>query len=677
MRTQPVPARRRFARRGLGRGYPRAAAALGVRLVGFGIAAAALGLGGVASAQDKPATMPATAPAQSGTGAAVADDGPAYPVSQLVFSYAQAKEKLPPLEQLGQVLVELGRAADGSLVAWRPGQGFTKTQFTIAQANAAGVQNYHQSALLAIDGAIVRYFNDKKGLIGIYVAQSGNDIDPTGGDDLRKKGDTDLHLVIWVGVVKEMRTVAAGDRFKIGERINNPAHRKVLENSPVKPEGQGGTDLLKRDAIDEYVFRLNRDPSRKVDVAMAAAKDQGGVALDYLISESKPWSIYAQLSNTGTRQTSDWRERFGALHNNLTGHGDILSLDFITAGFETGDQESNAALGSYEAPLFGLQTLRGRAYVSWNKFTASDLGAADQHFNGEESVFGGELIANIYQKRELFVDAVGGVRYKHVSNFNSGVGERGEADFWIPYVGLRLDRSTEQTSLRASVTALFGTTSSKQTSSGSNQTDSLDGLGRLTVDDDWEVIQAEVSESFYLEPLLLPQSKLKSLANEIVLSARGSYSFNNRLVPQEQEVLGGLYTVRGYPESLVAGDNIWVVSAEYRFHLPRALPVRSDPENTPLFGKPFRYRPSEPLGRTDWDLVLKAFIDAGQVTQSGSDPTEQQDTLIGAGVGFDLSFKQNMILRVDYGVALRDAGTEDNGVNAGHSRVHVVFTILY
>ena len=50
-------------------------------------------------------------------------------------------------------------------------------------------------------------------------------------------------------------------------------------------------------------------------IAVSQSQVPGGVVLDYLVSEAKPWTVYAQASNTGTKETESWRERFGFIHN--------------------------------------------------------------------------------------------------------------------------------------------------------------------------------------------------------------------------------------------------------------------------------------------------------------------------------------------------------------------------
>jgi len=149
---------------------------------------------------------------------------------------------------------------------------------------------------------------------------------------------------------------------------------------------------------------------------------------------------------------------------------------------------------------------------------------------------------------------------------------------------------------------LFGIPSGVKTTSSPPAQNDADGLGRVQADDSFVVLQTNITHSFFLEPMLWERGKFHSLAHEIVLSGRSQYAFGNRLIPQEEEVVGGLYTVRGYPESVVAGDTIFIGSAEYRFHYPRAMRPRES--TSTLFGQPFRWAPGSALweGGLGFDL---------------------------------------------------------------------------
>ena len=73
---------------------------------------------------------------------------------------------------------------------------------------------------------------------------------------------------------------------------------------------------------------------------------------------------------------------------------------------------------------------------------------------------------------------------------------------------------------------------------------------------------------------------------------------SDRLLPQYSRVAGGLLSVRGYPQSVAVGDTVHLWSAEYRFHIPRSLPVDTEPLKLPGIGD-FR----TPLATGPSDLI--------------------------------------------------------------------------
>lgn len=567
---------------------------------------------------------------------------------------------------------------DGAFTS--PDRAKQQVKVRLKDLNYPSAAPFHISAIAAILKQTANHMN-KLGLIAVLPHIDPSQIKETkdkGGatefKDERADGNKSLKLIVQLGVVTDVRTIASGDRLPSNEsRINAPQHEKIRYDSPVWPAESSKQDerkdIVRKDLLDEYVYRLNRYPGRRVDVAVSQGDVPGGIVLDYLVSETKPWTIYAQASNTGTRQTNEWRERFGYVNNQLTGHDDTLSLDYITAGFS---DASEAVSGSYEFPIPGVDRLRGRVYGSYSDFTASDVGQTNNNFSGEEGTGGAELILNVWQHRDWFGDVFAGGRFEHVHTNNETISSSGSADFGIPYVGGRIERVTDTTSFSVSSTLSYGFT-------GANRAD-LDALGRLNADDNFVTIEAAANYSFYIEPLLFPDRFVGGqegdapgkLANELAFSARGQSALGSRLIPQHEEVAGGLYSVRGYPESIVAGDDVIIGSAEYRFHLPRALDIQPTPKQ--VFGRPFRVAPDRPLGRPDWDLIFKGFIDAAQVVNNSRQSFEDDQSLVGAGVGVELQLKQNFNFQVYWGVALTDVPGE---VDAGDNRFHFIFTVLY
>lgn len=643
---------------------------------GAAVGAAMVGVGAANAAAQPEAPTPPEPPAVEAPAAPVPTDadGHGYPVSRITLSYRTDHPSLPPLDDgFLDVPVNLVRTPEG-LIA--PTANFRGEPIRLRDIGSDGPVVIYGSAVREISRAIANEFNRRK-IIVVYVEPSPDDIDiEPPFEDLRDEDNTELRMLVRAGVVRRVGSIASGDRDIKGERVNHPSHRRIRENSPIQPADEDGaqrTDLIRQDALENYVYRLNRHPGRQVGVALSAATagEPGDIVLDYLVSETKPWSIYAQVSNTGTESTDEWRQRFGFAHNQLTGADDILRLDFITAGFDS----SNAVIASYERPLWD-ERLRGRLFGSWSEFTASDVGQGEEEFTGESWTGGAEVLWNVYQRRELFVDLLAGLRYQHVETTNEVLEASGEAGYVVPYIGARLERSTEASITEASIVI--------ETSFGDADEDDVENLGRPEPDDDWTLLTWDLSHSFYLEPLLNPGAwqrreswKGATLAHEIAGSVRGQYAFGNRLIPNAQDVLGGLFTVRGYPESIVAGDTVVMGSLEYRFHLPRALGIEEEPSGQ-LFGEPFRWRPQQPYGRPDWDLIFKAFVDAGRAINSDRLAFEKDETLVGAGVGAELQIKRFLSLRVDWGVALEDVNEGlDDEVKAGDSRVHFVATLVF
>ncbi len=216
-----------------------------------------------------------------------------------------------------------------------------------------------------------------------------------------------------------------------------------------------------------------------------------------------------------------------------------------------------------------------------------------------------------------------------------------------------------------------------------------DLLGRSHVDEFWSVFKWEFEHSFYLEPLFNgsgwrgeSSGGPRTLAHEISVSFRGQYSPGERLPPMEQEVAGGFYSVRGYPESATAGDTVLIATAEYRFHVPRAF-APADPgmlgsKRMGMFGPDFRWAPQSDFGRTDWDLILRAFFDTASVyTAKRVTGEDAYDTLASAGLGIELQIRRNFTARVDWGVVLHDVDEVESNYDEGDTQVHFSATLMY
>jgi hemolysin activation/secretion protein len=578
------------------------------------------------------------------------------------------------LEDVLMISVDL-IPTEGGFVSPREGVEATPVRLVDLQ----GVDNVrlYGSAIRKISVAIVDYFN-KLGIIGVFVGPDRTQIDQR-GQDIRPEGDTSLRLIIRTAVVAEMRSLASGSRVPDADRINNPVHNRILRNMPVQPsDGYNDHDLLNKKELDRYVSRLNRHPGRRVDVAVSASEDAdpGSVALDLLITENKPWLAYFQVSNSGTKSTNQWRERFGLTFNQLTNNDDVLSIDYITSDFS----ENHSIVASYEAPLYDSQKVRWKAHGLWNKYSSEDVGFAAERFTADTYEIGADLIFNIYNNDGHFVDFFTGLTFsEEIVENNLIVTTTGSVDLLWWESGLKYENRTDvqstfaQVSLKTDILGIVGING-----------DDFDMMGRGdTVDEKQFIMSWYLSKSLFLEPLFNPAGwadtstpETSTLAHELFVAFSGQYTFGSRVLPSQLRTVGGMYSVRGFEESEASGDGVMQLTIEYRLHIPKLFALEPDPGSTPLFGQPFRWAPQTVYGPTDWDAVFKMFIDMAH-TWEEEDPSnsavEADEDIMSVGLGLEFLYKRNLSVRMDWGFALTDLDATEMGDN----RFHIAATLLY
>jgi hemolysin activation/secretion protein len=535
-------------------------------------------------------------------------------------------------------------------------------------------------AIQKISESILEYFSER-GFAGVYVLPHPEDIS-LAGQDLREPANKKMRFVIFTSTVGELKTFAYGPRFeglKPVEKQDFPGHEWIKQGSPLKTaeyKKNQYNDLLQKEITDEYIHRLNRHPGRMTSVVIGAGEEPGEATLEYRITESRPWVAYAQLTDTGTGNTADWQKRFGFIHNQLTGHDDIFSLDFLTAGF--GDYSS--LLFSYDAPWLWDQLSDWRLALKGNfsEFTASDVGVPDASFTGKTGVLGLEIVNAFRQYGEWFLDLSAGLEWKDIEVDNDFARIKGNENFFKPVISAFLERKkrTVNTSakleLESNLAGIAGTDSKD-----------LPDLGRADTDARWLLAKLSFLHSFFLEPLFFgddfwdPSSPESStMAHEVRLNARAQAVLDDsRLIPQEKMVLGGLYSVRGYPQSIASGDSAIMGSMEYRLHLPRLLPLNPDPSSS-LFGDSFRMAPTQVYSYPDWDLVFKLFSDIGYTHNNDRIfGLEENETLWSLGAGLELQLRRNLRVQLDYGHAM--LGLNGDVADEGDSEIHLEITFFH
>jgi len=538
---------------------------------------------------------------------------------------------------------------------------------------------FDAAALRLIAETVVSHFN-RQGQYGVWVAFEGLEVSSVGLIDLRPAGNRELSVVIWASQVAEARTLGRGRRMSAAVANNHPRHRWIVERSPLQPPSAPGNPggLFRRDALERYLRALSAEPSRRVEASIASAGEPGLIVLDYLVTEAKSWQVYSQISNTGTAATNVWRARLGFQHNQLTNYDDVVNVDVLS----TPDFGNRAAFVSYRRPILRPGKLVARLYGSFGDFAADGRAFENLRFVGDNWLAGGELSyrQDLGRAWELGLGAGASYTVYSVATTVSGTSiTEGESPFLVPFVNAVVSRAGDSGSVTAGLRVEHSVDSVVNTEPGRG----FESLGRTGATANWTSLRWSFAYQTHLETIFDRVAENNRRAHEVNLRARGRILLGDgRLIPQEQDLLGGAFSVRGYQESVVSADEMMLFTAEYAFHLPRWL--RPGPVGS-LWGRPFHWRPPQASRSTDWDLVLRTFVDyarrkvtpetlVGEAPVEGEIPLTERDVdLLGAGAGVEIVVKQSFSLRCDLGMVLQSLRDEDRTVAAvGDVRAHVM-----
>jgi hypothetical protein len=608
-------------------------------------------------------------PSDPPAGEHTASDGPRYWVGHVHLSYANEHPLQPPISLLVEASYALGKASDGYVGARRGGNN---VWFQLSQLGATEPVPLYATALQDLCEQIVAELGSR-GMMGVYVAPAPSDIDTETGGDVRQEGNTDLHLVVHTGRVQAVRTFRAPPVTSAQPVEVTNDHEAIAADSPLKPVGAG--DPLDKNKLDAYLANLNRLPGRMVDVVVTPTLTPGVVNLDYLVQEDRPWTLASDFSNTGTESTGKDRQHFGFADYQLTGSDDVLLLDYLTSGFSN----TNAVNGSYEARVPYLNGLRWRLGGNWSEYSADEFGVNREKltFGGTQWEVNGTLVENLYAEPGFFVDAFGGGRFMNVSVVNL-TDFKADMPFFIPALGMNLDRSWPTAHLRGNMT--FQQSLPELTGATPEDLDKFSAIGRANIDSSWRILSLDFGGSVYLQPwfhgtrFFNPRPlRPRELVHELVYRIGGQTSLGTRLIPQVEAVLGGAATVRGYPQSISSGDSAFNGSVEYRYHVPLGF-ATLDPVQLPWLGT-FRLGPDAGLRLPDWDLVFAVFSDFGRVYNLEKVLGEHNDSLASVGFGTELILRRNLSVRFDYGFAMLDVPSAQ--VSRGDGEAHFYALVRY
>ncbi len=304
--------------------------------------------------------------------------------------------------------------------------------------------------------------------------------------------------------------------------------------------------------LQERLQLLEQDPRiSRFAAELRPGFRPGEARLNLAIQEESPYSVSLAFDNHQSPTVGSSRLMSGAMHQNLTGFGDALSL---TVGRSAGVSPSISA--SYQLPLFGNSTTVG---LSWSKndFTVVEMPFDGLNVQSESSGYGFTLRHRVY--RTLNSEFLLGFTSERLQNRTFMLGE--------PF-----SFSLGADSGRSNVTALRIV--QEWTHRSQNQAVSVQSRFSFGVDLFGATVHGQDSIYEQIGVRDAPDGRFFSWLGKLQWARRvGAWQLIFRsdvqmaadpLLATEQLPVGGRHSVRGYRENQLVRDNAVISSIESR-----------------------------------------------------------------------------------------------------------------
>ena len=558
-----------------------------------------------------------------------------------------------PLDILYGLTFELGETHEGFVASE---EGEEVRRLTLEDLGPLAIP-FHANALSSIAKQMVGYFN-ARGYVGVYVQVDPRQITPK-GEDLRPEENREISFRVSCSHVNRVNTVARRQRETQGQSVNASCHQRLARQFPLRgcdEEGRWTEDsYLNLDRMNAYLYRVNRYPGRSVNAELDGMPGDGGVDLSLIVNEEKPWHVYFNAATVGNTQTTDlWIERIGFIDYQLTHHDDTLALEYATSGFSS----LHSLVGSYEAPWYHCDRLRWRLDGSYSTFNLQAADLYDDEVGSKQWRAGPSLIVNFFQHKDFFADLQFGAYWLNIEANNTFYDVEVRNQFLLPTLTLACELKRPERSVQAAVSVQHNLQHLANTN-----TATLDSLGRLQASPNWWLMEFNFQGSAYLPTDCCDRALGRVLSpHEVWALVGGQYAFNYRLIPQKEGVIGGMFTVRGYPNGASSGDSVVYMQAEYRYHF-RSYCLQEGGEGCATSV----LRPSQ------W--MLRLFFDAGNAVYNRRIAGEENSYLAGFGIGGEYTYKKNLVLRLDVATPMKD--DPSSGTKNGTGRVYASVSWLF
>lgn len=380
--------------------------------------------------------------------------------------------------------------------------------------------------------------------------------------------------------------------------------------------------VLNYDDIYQKISQMNLHPDREVKAVIKPGQQVGTSDLLLDVKDRFPLHVGAEVNNFGTRLTGKERYNLTLRHTNLFGNDDIFAArvqvnEHVLAGggqylFEVGDYGTQITLGS-----------------SWTQVSlGEELESLD--IEGSSAYYSASIGQPVFKTRNLDLTMAGGLDSISVENQALGVTTSEDE---VRTIHLRATLNERDAYGRSFILNNFAW--------------GVPWLGASEKHDPG-LSRADAGATFFKYELSL--IRLHPIYDSTVLYLQGTAQMtNDRLLASQQYDMGGVYSVRGYPQSDFQGDEGAGFSAEIRipfYFIPREYKL-------PKSDKPL------------WNRVhLVVFVDGAASHLNNPSPGEvESKTNFGAGAGIRIELDRNWSARFEWAKPFGDNPTNSSSAS--------------
>ena len=542
-----------------------------------------------------------------------------YPVSKVIFEYGNSHSSLPNLELLNKAYYS----------PKKDGKEFPVSTLTRGLSKPI---NLSDEGIFRLGELGIHFLKDQ-GFEGVVALPHPDYIDPISGEDLRSQGNEVIVIQLWVSILNKIdfkdEDLKQKEKLKLKDGIKTYTNSKDTLDQPI------------RAGLFNDLRQILNHPSRDAQVLLSATENPGRVNAVVKVNRKESDHYSLSVANAGSPSTGRWLLTANLNSNQLSGRDDRLTVGLMVSN--TG--ERRGVTGNYYLPFLPQDKLGASFGLGYSSYDASTFALANPiEFEGE-SIYGDfSLIYKSSLAEGKFIPGAEiGLKLENVEAFNSLSNRHVDVAMLTPRISVFMEQRNKYRVGKTSLSLLGNLLSIDE--------QDMISLGGIDTTDRYAKILFSHYDTLFLGKLLGSSGKFLS-RHSLSLNLQSSFALSgNRQLPQHQFITGGTGSVRGYPESPVAGDSGIFASLEYRF--------------------PFLFIPSAKGGDLAWTMA--PFVDWARTSVNQPLFYESNHILLSTGLSFYLAFPYGIYANIEFAKPLREitvAGSAIDGTRSNDYRIH-------